>query len=185
MTNCAAWQDLLAQYVADGEPLWPEYEALRCHLAVCPECQATAEALRRVDLALREWPRQPVPKGLAPRILATIEQETYIEPWKPLPWSVWLPVLTLLAAVGLAITLAPVRVSVSAAFPWGVEPLQCQLLEDPALLWAIWLGVAVMVFGAGITIALVQGRLPNQAEMDHLRDKLSHTAQRLLHLAGR
>jgi anti-sigma factor RsiW len=188
MTDCKAHEALLAQYVADGQPPLREYQALRRHLATCEDCRAAAHALQRVEQALWAWPLYPAPTGLVERTLANIDGETPMEPWKPLPWSVWLPALTLLVALALALLLAP-EPGLAPAVPW-LEPqaelaFQVRLPDDPALLWALWIGGAIVVFGAGITMALVQGRLPNETEMDHLRHMLSDTAQRLWRLAGR
>jgi hypothetical protein len=187
MNECEIQQASLAQYVADGEPDEREYQALRQHLASCEGCRQALASLRRVEAALWAWPLQEAPAGLTTRILDAIEGEPQVEDWRPLPWSVWVPVLTLLVALALAVWLAPAP---DPAFARALPEPRADLLrlwlpEDQGLLWAVWIGVSAVLFGAGITMALVQGRMPNEAEMDHLRHRLSDTAQRLWHLAGR
>lgn len=183
MNSCQAYAAMLAQYVADGEPARDEYRALRQHLSSCAACQETLATLRRVEAALWSWPPHKAPAGMTVRILGAIENETPVQAWKLLPWSIWVPALTLLVALALAVLLAPAP-AVSLLEP-PVQLLHLRLPEDPSLLWAVWIGVSAVIFGAGITMALVQGRMPNEAEIDHVRHRLSDKAQRLLHLAER
>ncbi len=188
MIDCKTCRAELAQYVSDGQPDAQAYRELRDHLAACPDCLRAAAALHVVEQALWEWPLEPAPMGLVERILEAIDREQPVEPWRPLPWAIWVPALTLLVALGLAVMLTP-EPGPAPAVPW-LEPnlefsLQAYLPDDPGLLWALWIGGSMVAFGVGITMALVQGRLPSEAEIEHLRHRLSDTAQRLWHLAGR
>jgi hypothetical protein len=186
--NCEEAQTVLAQWVADGYPRTFEYQGLREHLADCAACRLAAGDLERVEQALRAWPLRPVPVGLARRILAAIEREIRVEPWEPLPWNVWLPAMTLLAAVALALLLAPPLPSAVPPMSW-LEPAaqwpgQLRFPDDQGLLAALWLGGSLAVVGIGITLALVHGRLPTEDEVDNLRHRLWDKAHRLLRLAG-
>jgi anti-sigma factor RsiW len=188
MTECRASQPLLPQYVADGMPTTCEYAAVRAHLASCPHCRITVERLVQVETSLSRWPLQQAPPDMAERILAAIDREAPIEAWNMLPWNVWLPALTLLVALALAIHLTPAMQAGLITAPWiepgKMAPLPLQFSRDPAFLWALWIGFSIAVSGMGITLALVHGRLPDEEEIDHLRDRLSDTAHRLRRLAG-
>ncbi len=177
MIHCRDVQALLPQYVADGQPAGDEYAIVQAHLHACQSCMAVVERLELVDAGLSRWPMQQPPPGLTERIMAAIDKEAPVEAWSLFPRSVWLPVLTLLVALVLAIHLTP-----------SVEPngaaLYGQLSADPSLLLALWIGVSMAISGVGLTLALVHGRLPDEEEMDHLRHRLSDTAHRLRRLAG-
>lgn len=188
MTNCQDIQGLLPQYVADGQPAAGEYAAVRAHLNSCTNCLATVELLQYVETGLSDWPLQPASPDLTNRILAAIDREAPIEPWRLLPWNIWLPALTLLVALALAIFLTPSMQGELGTVPWiepvKAVPLQVQFSADPALLLALWIGFSTAVCGIGITLALVHGRLPDEEELDHVRHRLSDKAHRLWRLAG-
>jgi anti-sigma factor RsiW len=183
--TCNAYQESLAQFIADGEPVSPEYAAVRAHLAACGECRVHAARLRRVETALRAWPLAEVSVPLHRRLLATLR------PWPPAPpaprpavsWSVWLPALTLVCALALTLTLAPLP-GPEALPPAGTQSTLVSLLLREDMLTAIWMGIAVALAGIGLTVALGQGRLPNQDEIDSLRDRASHAADHFMRLAG-
>lgn len=189
MMQCERYSAMLAQYVVEGCPSTGEYHGLREHLAGCPPCQRDFHDLRRVELALRSWPPRPAPPHLTHRILAAIERETPVEAWTALPWSVWLPALTLLVALALAALLVPPQpaelpaaVLLDPAIQWSGL---LQMLDDPDLAYALWIGGSAALAGIGITLALMHGRLPNDDEIDDLRDRVSDTAQRFWRMAGR
>jgi anti-sigma factor RsiW len=64
-------QNELQAYLDGALP--PEGErALRAHLDGCAACRAELALLREVDRALRAWPVQPEPEGLAARVMAEV-----------------------------------------------------------------------------------------------------------------
>lgn len=187
--HCEQCGAALAQYVVEGCPQTRQYDKLRDHLAGCPRCRQDLDELRRVELALRAWPPRPAPAHLTSRILAAIEREAPVEAWSPLPWSVWLPALTLLAALALTALLIPPQPTELHAPLWIEPAIQwsglLQLLDDPDLGSALWIGGSAALAGIGITIALMHGRMPSEDEVQVLRHRLSDTAQRFWRMAGR
>ena len=66
MPACEWYEDLLPQYVADGEPATRETAALRAHLASCPACADLLARLRRVETPA-DLPAARLPGPLAAR----------------------------------------------------------------------------------------------------------------------
>lgn len=178
----------LAEYVAAGEPNSVEYARLQAHLAICPACQETRDALRRVEQALWEWPLEPSPPHLTERILAAIEHEQPVGPWQILPRRVWLPTATLMAVMILALLLYPSLPADLPLIQW-LQSLQSVseegLLQDTRSLWAFWVGCFAALAGIGVTLALVYGRMPDPWEIEYARHKVVQAFERLRRFASR
>jgi anti-sigma factor RsiW len=179
--TCDIQYERLAEYIAEGEPMGPKHADLRAHMMTCPHCRSRTALLRQVECALRAWPMENVSQPLHTRLMATLRPAPAID-WYQLPWSLWLPVLTLLSAVGLAVALVPPAVPVTVK-PLGSEfGLLRSLLAGDGLT-AMWVGLATALAGIGVTIALALGRLPNAGEIESARSRASEAVEHVRHLA--
>jgi hypothetical protein len=183
--TCNAYHDLMAEYVAEGEPSTWRYALLRRHLSQCASCRAQVDRLRHVEQALWAWPLEMVSAPLHERLVATLDGRETGERWPLVPWNVWLPLLTLLAAASLVFLLVPPgeRASLGSLFAGnGVRLVEGMI--DNHVLTAVWMGVCVALAGIGLTTALTLGRLPNHDEIGSFRDRASAAAEHLWRLAG-
>jgi len=183
--NCDTLREQLIDYVVAGEPAEDRYAALRAHLYHCALCQQDLDHLRKVELALRAWPLEEVTTSLQLRLLATGNRpQQPMDPY-PLSWPIWLPALTVLIAIALALFLTPVPLSIAlqpAAPPseWNLAALSL----DQDALRAVWVGVSVALAGIGVTMALSDKGMPDRGDMDGLRSSAIHAIERIWRLAG-
>ncbi len=182
--TCDTLRDQLVDYVVAGEPADDRYTALRAHLCHCALCQQDLDHLRQVELALRAWPLEEVTPSLQLRLLATGNRPQQLMDPYPLAWPIWLPALTVLIAIGLALFLTPVPLSI-ALQPAG--PLsewdRAALSLDQDALRALLVGVSVALAGIGVTMALSETGMPDRSDMDCLRSRATHAIERIRHLA--
>jgi len=183
--TCDTLREQLVDYVVAGEPADDQYAVLRAHLYHCVQCQQDLNRLRQVELALRAWPLEEVTPSLQLRLLATGNRLQQPMDLYPLPWAIWLPALTVLIAIGLALFLTPVPLSIAlqpAASPLEWNPRALSLDHDA--LQAVWVGVSVALAGIGVTMALSQTEMPDRSDMDGLRSRATHAIRRIWHPAG-
>ncbi len=64
----------------EGELAGPERVAVTSHLATCKACRRLADALEQMAGLLYQLPREPVPEGLATRIVASVEAQRRMAP---------------------------------------------------------------------------------------------------------
>jgi len=181
------WQQL-ADYVADGEPENSEYVALRIHLHDCALCRAQLARLRDVESALRSYPLLRPSPELTRSILHAIRSEPRQEDWRLVPWSIWLPSLTLLLAFGFVAFVLPPHTQF--ALPMvSPEPLPAteaiQLREwlitstqnDP--FWPLWAGLLIVASGLGFALSLASWGSSTNRQFDRFESRLSSAAERL------
>lgn len=183
--TCDTLREQLVDYVVAGEPADGHYAALREHLSHCMLCQQDLGYLRQVELALRAWPLEEVTPSLQLRLLATGNRPQQPMDLSPLPWAIWLPALTVLIAIMLALFLTPVSLSVAlqpATAPLEWNPAAQSLDQDAVR--AVWVGVSVALAGIGVTMALSETEMPDMSDMDGLRSRATHAIQRIWRLAG-
>ncbi|MFP3896452.1 MAG: zf-HC2 domain-containing protein [Anaerolineales bacterium] len=191
MLSCKRAQERLPQYIADGECAFPRYEALRTHLASCPECRAYARRLRLVEEALHTYPRVHPNPLLTDRILKAVGRErAAMEEWHPLSWDVWVPIVVFVMALFIASASLPqgmlARVpdtrltETLAVWPYflqGRSTLWGRMERE--LLWAIASGIFATMAGLGMGITLAYWSKVNAFDLGDLEQRLTSTAQRL------
>ena len=176
--TCQAMRDLLAEYVADGEPLTARYASLRMHLQQCEACRQDLTYLRDVEQALRAWPLEKVSVPLRERLLATLDMRNDPALRYPQLWSIWLPIVTILTAIALALALAPAPLPLTLAVPQGGKEWAPMVIAlDQETLQAILVGIGVALAGIGVTVALAQGELPGHEDLDAFRGRASHAVE--------
>jgi predicted anti-sigma-YlaC factor YlaD len=195
MQFCEQMQQLLPQYVADGEPALSDYGALREHLSVCMACQDYAMRLRTVEHALRSRPLVSPGPAMAERVVRTLSRENdpAEEEWHWLPWDVWLPALAFALAILIAVMSIPQHLLAGSGTPtlvgnlatwpdmlsFWLTSLQTRLGET--VFRAIWLGVFATTAGLGISISLACWNAVNSESLDHLESRFSSLADRVRH----
>jgi anti-sigma factor RsiW len=199
MPGCRWCEDLLPQYVADGEPATRETARLREHLAACPACADLLVRLRHVETALLAYPQPALPGALAPHVVAQVAQAGPREPgaWEWLPWDVWVPVLALAIAVILAgfsapqqafapgpmVDFAPTAEEWSATLHGWTSDLVAHPDVDPLLV--LWIGGSVLVSIIGMLIGLSAWRHAASTSHDLLQLRVERVAHWLDALLGR
>jgi anti-sigma factor RsiW len=199
MPACEWYEDLLPQYVADGEPATRETAALRAHLASCPACADLLARLRHVEDALQTYPQPALPGALAAHVVAEVGQAGSREPgaWEWLPWNVWVPVLVLAIAVLLAgfsapqqafapgpmVDLAPTADEWSATLDGWTSGLVASPHSDPLVL--VWIGGSVLAAIAGMLIGLSAWRQADPTSHDLLQVRVERMAHWFGTLLGR
>lgn len=190
--------DLLAEFVADGQPSTRPYRALRDHLATCSACRGQAARLSIVHEALRAWPMATPPEALPARIIALLADEKGpLQAWHALPWSIWVPAVTALAAMLVVLLALPGQIVPAeaggqigaAAAQWPLtlaeRGARVQADLDPHAVAALWAGLFVSLGGVGVTMALRAWGEPYDRQVDCLRRAVTDTAGRLVRLARR
>lgn len=194
MLPCEEIERRLPQYIADGEPLTGRAAGLAQHLRCCPSCAAQAQRYRWVEEALQSYPIVAMDPSLTRRILdAMAAVDRMRERWNPLPWNVWLPLLTfMLALLVIAISLPNQLVSITLVedmehglVNWSVPvstwltSLHLEISTDS--FWALWLGVFATTAGIGIALSLTRWSRLNSRSLDALEAQVSAIVDRLLH----
>ena len=135
---------------------------LREHLRGCPACSYFLARVEETDLALRALPVESAPAGMTRQVLAQAAARGDREGF--LPWSVWLPVLSLLAGLIWAyVTLVwrsgPALISsVNPALAEWLARAEEWLMSQQATLSAVGLSVGagllftVLAIGLGLYI---------------------------------
>jgi predicted anti-sigma-YlaC factor YlaD len=137
----------------------PAGSALEKHLQACPACRAFLSRISEVDAALYAMPLEKTPAVVTRRILAQIEPTPMSEE-KFLPWTVWVPVASLLLGLFWAYlflvwqrwpvledTISPILVD------WSTT-LEQWLGSHQDVLSAITLSVAIGILITLLSIAL-------------------------------
>jgi hypothetical protein len=199
MQICEFWFELLAQYVADGEPAVPEYAALRAHLGECGVCRAQLVRLRQVERELRTLPGVDPAQTLFQRIMAQVAQAEQAaapeEPW--FSWSVWVPAITLIVALLCVAMLMPAQALPSVQ--WA--ELDRYLLEerapltvllplvgaqaDPTLSLAVWSAVFSIMAGLGLMLSLRSWREEHNRSLNQIEHQVMDAAHWLGNMARR
>lgn len=189
----------LAQYVADGEPASPEYGQLRIHLAQCSFCRGYLLKFRQVEDALKSYPKVTPNTELSLNITRIVaDTQTRPSEWRAFPWTVWVPVATIMVASLVALYLVPNgAVAPSNAINWQAPVIISPELLDPWLqsfrvtlsqgdLATIGGAIAAILGGTGILWAISSldpeqhkqlGRLGSETTnraMQFLRARRSH-----------
>lgn len=192
MLSCKRAQNLLPQYIADGERVTSHDEALCAHLASCPTCRAYAQRLRLVEEALHTYPRAHPSPLLTDRILKAVERErAAMEEWHPLSWDVWVPIVVFIMALLIASASLPqgmlVRVpdtqvtETLAHWPYFLQTRFAVWEQiEQELLWAIASGIFATMAGLGMGITLAYWSKLNTPDLGDLEQRITNTAQRLL-----
>lgn len=209
--RCDERAPALAQYVADGEPPDATYAALRAHVSACTICAERIVLLRAVETALAAWPEAIVEPGLARRILrrlpASYARTRSVEEWRALPWSVWVPALTLGVAMALVWVASPAGPPQGdSAQHLGVTMGQLPRtigswvgslglpLDAPAVtmpnpgdkaFWAVWSGLCIALGGGGVSLALGAWGEQHERRWQELRQSVAQAADRIVRLAHR
>jgi hypothetical protein len=183
----------LAQFVADGESTSLEYLQLRRHLAQCALCREYLSKLRRVEVALKTYPKVPADAALRLNI-ARIVADTQTKPseWHAFPWTVWVPVATIMAASLVALYLVPT----SAVAPGNAISWQAPVVVSPQIL-ETWLqsfrltlshsdlatiggAIAAVLGGTGIVWAISSLGPEQNKQLDRLGSEAADRARHFL-----
>ena len=198
MSECDMFCDLLAEWVADGEPESVAYAGLRRHMQTCPQCSVLLPPLRRAEEALRAYPTIQADPALLRRIIEAIslEQLPEIEQWRLLPWDVWVPAVAVGGALLILLYAVPTDVRSMAflgaapapqVFSGDVEGRLAALraLVDQDRFWAIWSAAALMLSGAGLKLFLSRWDEATKRQVDRFEEQVSDAANRIVDLARR
>lgn len=183
----------LAKYVADGEPTSPEYRQLRFHLAQCSFCRGYLPKLRQVEVALKTYPEMTADAALRLNI-TRIVADTQARPseWRAFPWTVWVPVATIMAASLVALYLVPN----GAAAPGNTINWLAPVIVSPEILEA-WLhsfrltlshsdlatiggAIAAILGGTGIIWAQSSLGPEQNKQLDRLGNEATNRAMQFL-----
>ncbi len=97
--------DQVRQYILDqtlGSQPIPSQGLLHDHVQSCTECHLFLVRLLEVETALCRLPLYAAPAGLTRRILAQAVAYRHQEEDSFLPWTLWLPLLSLLIGISWA-----------------------------------------------------------------------------------
>jgi hypothetical protein len=183
----------LAQFVADGEPALPEYLQLRMHLAQCSICRGYLQKLRRVEAALKTYPRATADASLRLNIARIVEgNQNKPSAWHLLPWTVWVPTATIMAASLVALYLLPNGTMA----PGNAINWQAPVVFSPDTL-GLWLqsfrltlsqsdlatiggAIAAILGGTGILWAISSLDPEQNKQLDRLGNEATDRARRFL-----
>jgi hypothetical protein len=183
----------LAQFVADGEPTSPEYGYLRIHLAKCAYCRGYLLKLRRVEGALVTFPRTSAHAALRPDIARIVaDSQTRPPEWHALPWTVWMPAATIIAASLVALYLVPS----GTVAPGNIIDWQAPVVTSPEML-ETWLqsfrftisqgdlatiggAIAAILGGTGFAWALSSFNSEQSKKLDQIGSETTHRALQFL-----
>lgn len=99
--RCEEVRGQILEQTLEGGPLRVE-GTLAQHLQACPSCRVFLARLAVVDAALRELPLLAAPSGLRARIQEQIADRPAESAGEFLPWTLWMPVLSLVGGVAVA-----------------------------------------------------------------------------------
>lgn len=190
MADCRKYRRWLCEHMVDDSSAMDCPQDLRAHLADCVACRRYAQKLQIIDAALRERSLRSVSPYLSQRIMRSVEQMEQ-EHWEILPWSVWLPALTIAAGLIVAACalpagyLSPQKVSFweRSVTLTGTQPLplfQPPLGESDAF-WALWSAVFAVVSGLGIILGLNSFDEEQRDCVHEVKRDIQSRADRLLH----
>ncbi len=195
MLSCEECQNLLPQYIADGEPPSPTPAGLREHLAACAACRGYAVRLRYVEVALHAYPMVAVPPELAARIATQLlpDEPQPAEQWEWLPWDVWVPALALLVALALASFSVPLP-AISATPSVAVNPVTVGLgpsiqewvasLGDGSF-WVIWTAASLTLAIIGFMVGMNAWKRAEPSQHQVLHERVDDVTRRLGGFIGR
>lgn len=99
--RCEEVRGLILEQTLEGGPLLVE-GPLAQHLQACPLCRAFLARVAVVDSALRDLPLMAAPAGLQARVLQRVPRATSRSDGEFLPWTLWVPVLSLVSGAAVA-----------------------------------------------------------------------------------
>lgn len=149
---CEEIRQAILEHTLEGEPIAPD-SPLGAHLRQCPDCQRYHEAIVQVDTALQAMPLQAAPSWIVERVLARIEPNRE-QPF--LPWTVWVPLLSLFAGFAWAYAAFVWTRSAQIAPTVAVWPTQLEIWLSThqgalgALSLSVVLGLIFSVLGVGV-----------------------------------
>jgi len=154
--RCEEARDLILEQTLEGDSL-PAGGALAQHLQACPSCRLFWARVAMVDAALRDLPLMAAPAGLRARILERI-------PTTPtgefLPWTLWMPVLSLVSGVAVACVVllfhqgSVLSDTFSPALAEWIVRAQQWLLSNGSVLSTVALSVTVGLLFTAVAIGL-------------------------------
>lgn len=132
------------------------------HLEECPACRAFLSRLREVDAALRQLPLEKAPATLAQGVLERRLGRSSLPASREefLPWTIWLPILSLLVGVcwaylSLLLAYGPAQFgSFDAVVLNWLASLEQWVLANQNVLGAVSLSVASGLFFTALAVAL-------------------------------
>ncbi len=187
MINCEKCRQELAEHAQarNGEPQYPRY--VQMHLAHCSECRGYTRRLVLIDEALRERPLARPSPELPWRIMRSVEQVQQ-EEWQMLPWTIWLPTLTItISLIIAASSLSSNQLSAqefaslehSLSDPQSLSLSRLALRESDAF-QALWIGLSAIISGLGISLGVNSFREAQREYIRGLRGDIQDRASRLL-----
>lgn len=132
------------------------------HLEDCPACRAFLSRLSEVDAALRQPPLEKAPAEIAQGVLERLpgRSPTPASQEQFLPWTLWLPILSLLVGVcwaylSLLLAYGPAQFgSFDAVMLDWLTNLEQWVLANQNVLGAVSLSVASGLFFTALAVAL-------------------------------
>ncbi len=153
--RCEEARRIILEETLEGKPVLDQ-GALTRHLEDCPACRLFLSRLNEVDAALRQLPLEKAPpvvvQGVLERLPAPAPQF--------LPWTLWLPILSLLVGVcwaylSLLLAYGPAQFGSFdvLALNW-LASLEQWVLVNQDVLGAVSLSVAAGLFFTALAVAL-------------------------------
>lgn len=155
--RCEEARRIILEETLEGRPALDK-GALTRHLEDCPACRLFLSRLSEVDAALRQLPLEKAPpaviQGVLERLPTSAPQEKF------LPWTLWLPILSLLIGVcwaylSLLLAYGPAQFGSFdvLALNW-LAKLEQWVLVNQDVLGAVSLSVAAGLFFTALAVAL-------------------------------
>ncbi|NLT74395.1 MAG: hypothetical protein GXX94_09435 [Chloroflexi bacterium] len=176
-------RELLAEFAVEGHLDQVHEEILKRHLACCAKCRLELAHLRRVEYALRTWPLERVDAPLHARLMAMLATAYRESPPAMPSWPIWVPLVTIALAMGLALLLAPAMPALSLPDPTTEFAQATASAHGRDALLAIWIGAAVALAGAGLTTALSQAVQPGHPDLQSVRRRAAEAAEHIRQFA--
>ncbi len=155
--RCEEVRQIILEETLEGGPALGEGPLAR-HLEGCPTCRAFLSRLSEVDAALRQLPLEKAPATVAQGVLERLPPPLPREEF--LPWTLWLPVLSLLVGVcwaylSLLLAYGPAQFGSfdTLVLNW-LTNLEQWVLVNQDVLGAVALSVASGLFFTALAVAL-------------------------------
>jgi anti-sigma factor RsiW len=144
---------LLAVHFGEGDAR--TLAATRAHVEGCPRCQEYLRVLSDVDAALREWPEEVPPPGLAGRVLSRVTRAPQPQPVAAAASA--MPLVALLPVIATLLVSIRQLAQWLEALPYWVALEKWVVLER----WPAVQGAAP--FGAAVAVLFALGGLASLA----------------------
>ncbi len=155
--RCEEARQIILKETLEGRPVLDQ-GALTRHLENCPACRLFLSRLNEVDAALRQLPLEKAPPAVVQGVLEHLPAPATQE--KFLPWTLWLPILSLLVGIcwaylSLLLAYGPAQFGSFdvLALNWLVS-LEQWVLANQDVLGAVSLSVAAGLFFTALALAL-------------------------------